>query len=93
MAFHTMTFSLTGGADRLFPTNKPVRQVILANALGNDPVLVGDSTLTASIYGFSIAANTSAPTLGPFSGEQPFSLSELYVKGTAAQILRVMYIT
>jgi len=66
--------------------------VSIFNVTGNDAVKVGDKNLTAVIYGFSIAAGASSPTIGPLA-ERSFNLDEIYLLGTSGNVIRVSYLT
>lgn len=93
MALRTLNKTLDGTTQQVTTTHTPVRLVIVYNVTGNTAVLVGDKTLTAVIYGFSVAAASAGPPIGPFSGSLPFNLEELYVRGANAEIVRILYVT
>ena len=92
MAFKTVNVTLSGNT-QVTSTRIPVKQVLIFNVTGNAEVLVGDSNLSATVYGFAVAAGTVGPSIGPFSGEAPLNLSEIYLRGTDTQVVRVTYIT
>lgn len=97
MALRHLDVSLTGGTDRVIApvaqgTTYPCCQIIIFNLTGNGALLVGGSTLSASSFGYSIAANASL-TLGPFSGVAPMALSDLYLRGTNGNVAHIIYIT
>lgn len=92
MAFRTMNKTLSGGNDRLTSTHTPVKWVNVYNPTGNSAVLVGDSNISAAVYGFSIGAAASGPAIGPLA-EPSFNLEDIYLRGTASDIVRVSYLT
>lgn len=92
MAFHHIDVTLSGNT-RVTATNTPVRQVLVHNTTGNAAVLVGDSDLSATSYGLSIAAGATQEVAGSFSGDAPVNLNEIYLRGTDAQVVHVLYVT
>lgn len=91
MALHTVNVTLSGNT-QVTTTRTPVKQVLIFNVAGNAAVLVGDRNLSATVYGFSIAAGAVGSSLGPFPGEFTFNLDEVYLRGTDTQVVRVLYI-
>ena len=81
------------GSTQVTATRIPVQQVIIHNPTGNASVLVGDSDLSATSYGFLVAAAANSPSIGPFSASAPLNLNELYLRGTDTQVVHVFYIT
>ena len=81
------------GSTRVTATRTPVQQVILHSPAGNASVTMGSSSLSATSYGILVAAAANSPALGPFTASAPFDLSELYVRGTDAQVVHLIYIT
>lgn len=93
MALHVLTVTLSGSAQQLTATVTPVRQIFFENDTGNADVKVGTSTLSSTVYGFIVEAGPSKPkSMGPFSGDSPLGLQEIWVLGTDTQKLRVTYI-
>ena len=99
------TLTLDGTAQRLsqvYPTalgntqppvaaDIPFRQVFLGGMEGNgNAVYIGTtSAVSATNHGASPAASVRL-SLGPFSGEGPVKLSDIWVLGTNAQRLAVL---
>lgn len=92
MAWHTANKTLSGGNDQVTTTHIPVRQVQFYNG-GSNAVLIGDKNISATIYGVSVAAGAVSPIFGPFSNQLPINLEEFYLRGTNADVIRVMYVT
>lgn len=93
MAVGIITVTLGSGNTQVTATRIAVQQVIFHNPTGNASVTVGNSTMTASAYGFLVAAAANSPAIGPFSATAPLNLNELYLRGTEAQLVHVFYIT
>lgn len=93
MAFHTLNITLSGGNDQVTATHTPVRQVGFFNASGNGALLIGDKNISATIYATSVAAGADSPRFGPFAGQLPFNLDEMYLRGTNTNVIRCWYIT
>ena len=92
MAFKHIDVTLSGST-RVTATNTPIQQFILHNPTGNASVTIGDSNLSATSYGILVAAGANSPPIGPFSASAPLSLSEVYVRGTDAQLVHISYVT
>lgn len=90
MALKKVEVTLSG-ATRVIATHTPVRQVFIQNRTGNAAARVGPSTVAATT-GISIAAG-AIQELGPFSGDAPLNLDEVFLIGTDTQVLDVVYIT
>jgi len=73
-------------------TRKGVLQATIQNTTQNNSIYVGDSSVTATSYGHKLAADESV-TLGPFSGASYLSTAELYVAGTAAEVVHILIVT
>ncbi len=93
MAFHTLNKTLTGGNDPITTIHTPVKQVIIFNITGNSTLLVGDKNISATVCGFVLLAGTFSPSIGPFAGELPFNLDEIYLRGAQNDVVRVTYLT
>lgn len=92
-------FTLDGTSQSLADASpnqhRPIKWLRIESETGNAAVLVGTSTLTATIYGFSVTAGAAASKdIGPFGGgECPFNLEDVYVRGTDTQVIHVTYAT
>lgn len=84
---------ILSGTTRVTATHTPVKQVIIHNPAGNASVTIGPSTMSATAYGILVAAGANSPSLGPFAGELPFNLEDVYLRGTDTQTVHVLYIT
>ena len=73
-------------------TRKGVRQMVIQNTSGNSAIYLGDSTVTSTTYGYSVA-NGGTLTLGPFSGSAPYATDELYIFGTAQDVVHILVVT
>ena len=104
MAFKAGNITMTGAAQSLAsglgltPPSTLCMAVYLENTASNAAVKVGDSGLTATVYGFLVEPETTTavrPTvIGPFSGgSSPLNLNEIFVLGTNSQILHVAWVT
>ena len=93
MAVGHITVTLGAANTQVTATRIPVQQVIIHNPTGNASITVGDTTMTATSYGFLVAAAANSPSIGPFSAVAPLNLNELYLRGTEAQLVHVFYIT
>jgi hypothetical protein len=93
MAWHTLNKTLTGNNDQVTTTHIPVRQVLIFNDTGNGTLLVGDKNISATVYGFAVAAATVGPSIGPFSNQLPLNLEEIWLRGTNNNIVRIAYVT
>ena len=95
MAFKAKNFTLDGTSQPLATTHIPVKWVRVENTTGNADVKIGDSTLTAAIFGFTVTAGPATiKDIGPFSGgECPFNLENVFVKGTDGQVIHITYVT
>lgn len=102
MAFKSKNFTLDGTSQSLAnrdsanaPIHTPIKWLRIENTTGNADVLVGDKTLTATVYGFTVTAGPATSKEIPMAGggESPLNLEDVYVRGTNAQILHVSYIT
>ena len=93
MAWHTRNVTMDGSANQIITTHTPIKWVNIFNVTGNAAVLVGDKNITATIYGFSIAAGANGPAIGPLPGEQSFNLDEIYLLGTNTNVIRISYLT
>lgn len=99
MAFKTVNVTLGSGATQVIAVHTPVKQVTFYNDTGNAAVKVGTSAITSTSYGFIVPVSavatgiTGIVQIGPFSGESPFNLDEIWLLGTQNNIIRVNYIT
>lgn len=93
MAFRTLNLTMTGAAQQVTTTRTPILWVKFESVTGNADVLVGNSNITATIYGFIVEDGPTADKeVGPFSQGAPMDLTEFYVIGTNTQILHVSYV-
>lgn len=93
MAFKVINKTLSGsGANQLTATHTPARWALIFNVTGNGALSVGDKNITATLYGFQIAAGGSQ-VIGAFSGELPFNLEDIWFIGTDTNVIRVAYVT
>ncbi len=94
MALIAGNLTLTGAAQPLSATHLPVTLLILESATSNADIKIGDSTLTASIYGMTLEDGPTARiTLGPWGGgTSPIDLQHVYVLGTISQVLHLTYV-
>ena len=104
MAFRVMTKTISGTAAQSLisgtmagsvvtgATHVPARWAIVNNVSGNGNLTVGDKNVTATIYG-SILAAAASLTIGPFSGELPFNLEDIWLIGTDTNVIRVTFVT
>lgn len=92
MAFHHLEVVLAGNTP-ISTSRIPFKQLIISNPSGNAAVNIGDKNISATSFGFPIAAGAVGPVIGPFSGELPANLNEIYLKGTDTQIIHVAYVT
>ena len=93
MAFRTLNRTMDGTANQITAKHTPVKWVNIFNVTGNSAVKVGDKNITATIYGFSIAAAANGPAIGPLAGEQSFNLDDIWLLGTNGDVIRVSYLT
>ena len=103
MALVTFKVTLTGGTDSVIGSassangvqmvDKGIRQIIIINATGNGTLSYGPAPVGTFTTTPSTLATASSVTLGPFDNSAPARLSELYFKGTAANVIQVTLIT
>lgn len=104
MAFKVLTKTLSGtGAQSLLGTagavaptglgtHIPARWVRIFNVTGNGTLTVGDKNLTATQYGFTIAAAASSD-IYPGDGALSMNLEDIWLSGTDTNVIRVTYVT
>ena len=92
MAFRHIDVTLSGST-QVTSSRVPVQQVIVSNPSGNGTITIGDSNLSATSYGIPVAGGATSPSVGPFSASAPLNLNEVYIRGTDAQVVHVLYIT
>ena len=84
------------GATQVTSTRTPVRHVILeADDANANPAFVGTSGVLTTT-GLLLTNSATVPgrvELGPFSGDAPLDLSEVYVIGTDTQKVNVLAVT
>ena len=73
-------------------TRKGIQQLIIQNTAGNAALFIGDSTVTSTIYGATLAASGTL-TLGPFTASAPLNTGDLYIAGTQSQVVHLIVIT
>lgn len=94
MAFKVLLKTLSGTTPQQLTTaHIPARWAIINNVTGNGTLTVGDKNLSATAYGFQLAAAAISTPIGPFSGELPFNLEDIWVSGTDTNVIRVTYVT
>ena len=91
MALGQLAVTLSG-TTQVTATRIPVNQVIVHNPTGNGSVTIVTSAMDATTYGILVTAVSNSPPIGPFNAA-PFNLNELYLRGTDAQVVRVLYVT
>lgn len=92
MAWFASTVTLTGSAQQLFTPGavpKPIIWIRIESDTGNAAVQVGDSTVSATVYGASVLAGPAAAvTFG--TGDIPkMNLESIWVIGTNTQKIRI----
>lgn len=92
MAIKHYNVTIGASATQVSSTRTPIKLAIIHNTTGNSAIFIGDSTVTASIYGHTLASAGNL-TIGPFSGEAPFSTDELYIAGTQNNVVHVLVVT
>ena len=95
-----VTITTTGTAQSVHPLSAtvyhtPVKYVRLESETSNADVKVGDKNITATTYGMILEAGpTKYKEIGPFGGgDSPFNLEDIWVIGTATQIIHILYVT
>lgn len=73
-------------------TRKGIQHAVIYNTSGNGAIYIGDSTVSASSYGHTLA-NGGILHIGPFSGSAPLSTAELYIAGTQGNVVHILLIT
>jgi hypothetical protein len=98
MALRRLQVTIGAVADqptRFTVTRVPARHIIIESDDGNsNPVFIGNASVT-SANGIRLHNSATVPgrmELGPFSGDAPVNINELYVAGTANEIINVLYI-
>jgi hypothetical protein len=72
--------------------HKGVRQMIIQNTAQNSAIYIGDSDVSATDYGHTLAAE-GIVTIGPFSGDAPLNTKEVYIAGTENDVVHILLIT
>lgn len=93
MAYHHLDVTLGASPAKVISTHTPVRLYVIFNTSGNGTLSVGDKNLSATSFGYTIAGGALGPIIGPFAGELPFNLDEVFVSGTNAQVIHITYVT
>jgi hypothetical protein len=95
MALTLLQVILAATPTQVIAAVTPVRQVIIESDDGNsNAAWVGDSAV-ATDTGILLTNSSTVPgrvVLGPFSGDAPFNLNEVYVIGTAAELVNILYV-
>ena len=91
-AIRFQTVTLTGAAQQLVTTHIPIEELHIENDSGNATVKVGNSDLSATVYGASIPAATEKVFAQGPNGICAFPLSDVYVLGTLNQKVRLTFI-
>jgi hypothetical protein len=73
-------------------TRKGIQHIIIQNTAGNAAIFIGDSTVSSTSYGHTLAAG-GILHIGPFSSMAPLNTAGLYIKGTDAQVVHILVVT
>lgn len=73
-------------------TRKGIRHIVIQNTAANAAIFIGDSTVSSTSYGHTLAAS-GILHLGPFSGSAPINTAEIYIKGTANEKVHILLVT
>jgi hypothetical protein len=95
MALKHYNLTMTGAAVPITSTTatrKGIRYALIHNTGNNSSIYIGDSTVSASSFGHTLASSEEV-IIGPFSGDAPLSTAELYIHGTAQDIVHVLVVT
>ena len=97
MALMQLTLTMTGSNVQASSTSQPCKFVRVENEAGNAIVKYGTSLLSATVYAGSVLADTATINngviIGPFSGEAPMDLTNLYFLGTDGQEIHLTVVT
>ena len=100
MAYRSYNVTLGTAAASIWPLDSthphtPIKWIRMETVTGNADVKVGDKNLTSTVYGGILEDGSSAAmVIGPFGGgECPLNLEDIYLLGTNAQVVHVMYVT
>jgi len=92
MAIYHANITIGASPTQVSSTVSPKQLVIIQNRSGNSAIYIGGIDTTASSYGHSLAAGASV-TFGPGTQGHPIDLNELYIAGTADDIVNILAIT
>ena len=96
MALKRFQVTIGAAATQVTATRTPCRHAIIEADDGNsNAAFVGTSDVT-SANGIRLNNSATAPgrmEIGPFSGDAPFNLSEVYVAGTLNETVNVLAVT
>jgi hypothetical protein len=90
VAIKTLQKTLTGAADQVTTSDIPARQVIIQNNSAND-CRVGDSSVSASRGAKLLTASNGSVNFGALQF-QNINLNQIYIFGTAAGVIDVIYV-
>ena len=92
MAFNHKTVTIGATATALTSTHTPIQWLFILNENGNSAIYIGGSTVSATDYGHTMAADATV-AIGTGTQGFPMNLEEVYVAGTADDKVHIMYIT
>lgn len=94
LVIKSVAITLTGNPDKISSTSIKVPSFEFHNVTGNSNVYVGDRDVASTVnvpIGAATTKTFSASTGGDFVKGDYFDLSEVYVLGTAADVVRIQY--
>ena len=86
MAIKHYNVTIGAAAKPISTTRKGILQATIQNTSGNSAIFIGDSTVTGTVYGHTLAASAIL-TIGPFIGAAPLSTDEVYLAGTTNDVV------
>ena len=71
---------------------KGILYVLIHNTGNNSAIYIGDSTVSATSYGHTLASGEEV-TIGPFSGAAPTATDKVYIFGTENDVVHALVVT